>query len=346
MHDEQQSHSHFRAMRRVGPRIVAGAALAAMLTGAALATPSSASQTRRTAPFPLSIAVSTNVNAQAVVAQHLGYFAKVGLKVSLQNYATGVDDLTAVLTGQAGIGGGLAFPILNRLSSNGMGIIATSMRPKPGFYQLALRSPLTSASQLAGKKVGIITGTDEVYATYELLKHVGVNPASVNFVDFPDLYGAVAALQSGQIDATLVYPPGVTQAAKISGVHIVPATETGIEPAYMVASKQLLTNRPKVVTRALQAMIEANRWMLKHMHAAADILGRFVQAPGSTLYQSMTVEDYTVSWQPSDAISFNTIANFLVSQHLAQSPPALRNYLDINPLKSAERLAGAGAAKS
>ncbi|MDA8291473.1 MAG: ABC transporter substrate-binding protein [Actinomycetota bacterium] len=291
------------------------------------------------------IAISTNVNAQAVVAQDLGYFTKFGIKASLQNYATGVDGLTAVLTGQADIGGALAFPTLNRLSSNGLGIVATSMRPKPGFYQLALRAPLSSASQLAGKRVGIIAGTDEVYATYELLRHFGVDPSRVDFVDFPDLYGAVAALQGGQVDATLVYPPGVTQAAAISGVHVVPAPQTGIEPAFIVASRSMLTNHRKIVAEAMAAMIDANRWMAKHMRAAAALLGKFVQAPASALLQSMLAENYTVSWQPRDAVSFNTIANFLVSQKLAPAPPALRNYLDLNPLRSAVTLADNSAAK-
>jgi ABC-type nitrate/sulfonate/bicarbonate transport system substrate-binding protein len=314
-----------------------GAAVAAALACGVLASSASGAVASRHGMATVRFAVSTNVLAQAVVAEHLGYFKKYGINAKLQNYATGVDGLTAVLTGQADISAAFGFPVLGHLSSNGLGVIGTDMRPTPGFYQLAIKAPLTAASQLAGKRVGIITGTDEVYSTYQLLKSDGVNPSSVTFVGFPDLFGAVAALQAGQIDATLVYPPGSTQAAAIPGVKLVSATETGIEPCYIVASRRILTNSRKVVAEAMEALIQANTWMVKHLQAASNLVADFVQAPKDSLYKSMTVENYTVGWKGQDATSFTTIANFLAGQHYVQSAPILVNYLDLVPLRLATR---------
>ncbi|MHB8556043.1 MAG: hypothetical protein ACYDCB_10375, partial [Candidatus Dormibacteria bacterium] len=119
----------------------------------------------------------------------------------------------------------------------------------------------------------------------------------------------------------------------IPGVTIHPDTLTAaIEPAYIVVTRSFLRQNYTAVVNTLAALKEANTWMLSHMTAAAGIVGSFVGAPVSALEPSMKVENYTVSWTPSDLASFEAIARVLMNQHLVTVAPRPSQDINTGPI--------------
>lgn len=298
---------------------------------------SSVNSASKKPPTSVSFAVSTDVLAQAVVAQHNGNFKAYSIIPNITNYSTGVGALQAVLTGRADIGAALGYPTLSYMKSHQLVILASDMRPSPGFYSLAVRGPITIPGGLAGKTFGLETGTDQIYATSTYLHAYGLGLSKVKTINFPDLYGIVAALRSAQVDAALVYPPGVTEAAAIPGVKIYPATASGVEPAFIVTTKAYLKANTPVIVRVLTALRSANTWMLANMSAASNLVASFAGAPPNSLLSSMKKENYTVSWRSSDLAAFNNIATFLIKNHVLSNRPVAAQDIALGPINQATK---------
>ena len=289
-------------------------------------------------PAPATFAVSEDLFGQAIVANARGYFAGHGIKATVTNYSTGVATLEAALTGRADFAAALAFPTLTYLKSHALVIVAADMHPAPGFYSLALRSNIAYPHQLDKATWGLETGTDQVYQTSALLKAYGFSFSKAKTVSFSDQFGEISALRAGEISAALVYEQGIAQAKAIPGVSIYPdELKSAIEPAYIVVSRNYLAHNEGVVVRALQALREANAWMLPNMQQAAKIVGKFVGAPPSSLYSSMKGEDYTVSWSSSDLSAFKSISKVLLEQHLTNTLPSTATNINTAAIDAATK---------
>lgn len=300
--------------------------------GAATSTPA------RAHPAPVTFAVSEDLFGQAIVAKTKGYFAQHGIAPTVTNYSTGVATLEAALTGRADFAAALAFPTLTYLKSHQLVIVAADMHPAPGFYSLAVLSSIAFPNKLNAATFGLETGTDQVYQTSALLKTYGFSLSQVKTVQFSDQFGMISALRAGDISAALVYEQGITEAKAIPGVSIYPdKLKAGIEPAYIVVTRTYLAHNQRVVVEALQALREANAWMLANMQSAAQVVGKFVGAPASALYPSMKGESYTVSWSSSDLSSFTAISRVLVEQHLTTSVPSAATNINTTAIDAAMR---------
>ncbi len=287
------------------------------------------------ASVPITFATSGDLGAQGIIAEHLGYFKQNHLVVKLQNYSLGTDTLDAILTGQANFGCAIDFAAMTMMRSNQLRVVATIMRPSPGFYGLAVRGGISTPQGLVGKKIGIVKGTDQQYATIRYLEVNHVPLSSVHVVAFPDLYGLVAGLHTGQIDAAWVWSTGVNQAKSIPGVKILTRNNAGsLEPGYLLASKSFLNNHSAEVRNFLAALVKANHWMLSHLRQSSTIVAKEIGAPPAPTYQEMALENYTVSWNQSDASQFRAVASFMHHFGILKTTPSLHQDVILKPLSA------------
>ena len=327
-----------RGRAKWGVRVPVSALLLALLGVLLAACGSPAPKPTAVQPANVSFAVSEDLFGQAIVAEQKGYFAAHKITATVTNYSTGVGTLEAALTGRADFAAALAFPTLTYLKSHQLVIVSADMHPAPGFYSLAVRRPITYPGGLKNATFGLETGTDQVYQTSALLKNFGLSLTKVKTVQFSDLFGIVSALRAGDINAALVYETGIPESRAIPGVTIYPDTlKTGIEPAYIVVSRAFLSHHESVVVRCLQALREANSWMLANMKAASVLVGKYVGAPPSVLYPDMKGENYTVSWSSSDLSSFESIAKVLLEEHLTTTIPTPAGNIDTVPITAATK---------
>lgn len=140
--------------------------------------------------------------AQLWIAAQKNYFAAEGLNAEIL--------FTRTVTGvQAMIAGELHFvatgcPELFRAKRQGFDLRVVADFAPVNVYLIASRKEITDPKQLAGKRVGVnqFLDTSHVSARFAL-RHVGVDPDSVTFIQIGSTPERFAALRAGTVDGAV-----------------------------------------------------------------------------------------------------------------------------------------------
>jgi NitT/TauT family transport system substrate-binding protein len=162
------------------------------------------------------------------IAREKGFFRDERLDVEITYIQGNIRGVQALIAGevQAGIAGS-AGPIGARAAGEDAVIVAVPMNRLD--YTFVARQPVKSASDLAGKKIGIgaVGGSDEV-ATRIALRQLGVDPGSVTMLVTGGSAERLAALRVGSVDAATV--GGATFIGGGAGLHkVLDLTDLGVE---------------------------------------------------------------------------------------------------------------------
>lgn len=298
-------------LRRPALALVALLAVAALCIG--LADAGATSTSPRASAQTVRIAVdSFTLGSQAWVAQERGYFQRFGLNPQIQTYSTGVDGLDAVLTGQADMGIAIDFAALTRMATDQLRIVATALKPSPGFHQLAVRGDVRAASDLAGKTMAIATGTAQQYVTLKYLMRMRVPVIRVKLVTLPSAFDMVSALRSGSISAAFVWGPAVAQAQNAPGVSIL-TSDAGARASfvgYLVVKKEFLASDRRAVENTLRALSLATSYIRNNMSDSAQIISKYNRAPSETVLTSLRSQNFVVQLKTSDLDELRSKAGF------------------------------------
>src|SRR5215475_2459956 len=162
------------------------------------------------------------------IAREKGLFREERIEVEITYIQGNIRGVQSLLAGevQAGIAGS-AGPISSRAAGEDTVIVAVPMNRLD--YTFASRQPVTKASDLNGKRVGIgaVGGSDEV-ATRIALEQLGVNPATLTMIQVGGSAERLAALRAGSVDAATV--GGGTFVGAGAGLYkVLDLTELGVE---------------------------------------------------------------------------------------------------------------------
>ena len=155
-----------------------------------------------------------------VLANQLGEYEKMGLKVELVDLKGGSDALKAVLGGSADVVSGYFDHCVN-LAAKKQELQSFVVYDRyPGEVLVvspAHTAEIKSIKDLAGKKVGVSApGSSTDFFLKFLLKKNGLDPSSVAVIGVGLGGTAVAAMEQGQIDAAVMLDPSVTI---LQGIH-------------------------------------------------------------------------------------------------------------------------------
>jgi len=198
--------------------------------------------------------VPVMVFAPVFVAKDLGYYAEEGLDVDLEPFPGGSDPVVLTASGQldaAFVGVGPAF--WNGAAQNlPMKIIAPGhAEGDPVATPLMISKKacedgkITSVADLKGKKVSVNARGATEYWLNAALETGGltINDVDLQVLPFPD---AVAALDSGAVDAAMVGEPLATKAEQ-DGLAIRLASSFAvqdIQPTAIIGNQKWLTEHP------------------------------------------------------------------------------------------------------
>lgn len=209
------------------------------------------------------------------IAEQLGYFKAEGLEVEISDFAGGSRALQALVGGSADVVSG-AFEHTIAMQAKGQFVrefvlqgrapqivLGVSKKAMPNFKTVA---------DLKGKKIGVTApGSSTNIMTNFVLAKAGLKPTDVSFVGVGAGSGAVAAFQSGQIDAIANLDPVISMIERGGDLHIVADTrklkETeivfgGPMPAGCLYTKQeFIDKNPASVQALTNAMVRALKWL-------------------------------------------------------------------------------------
>ena len=210
--------------------------------------------------------------APVFVAKELGYFAEFGIDMTLEPLPGGSDMVVLTASGDfdAGIGGtgpaffnaidaGLPITVIAPGHQEGSPVATPLMISKEACESGAI----TSVADLAGKRVSVnARGATEYWLSAALATGgLTMDDVTVETLAFPD---AVAALQSGAIDAAMVGEPLATKAEQ-EGIAVRLASDfdvQNIQPTMVFANSSWAEENPELAAGVVAGFLKASRVMM------------------------------------------------------------------------------------
>jgi ABC-type nitrate/sulfonate/bicarbonate transport system substrate-binding protein len=150
------------------------------------------------------------------IAEKEGFFTKHHVKVDDVSTETAEAANKLLVTGEAQVGRGLA-PMIQSMQSSGGSLDLVDVGDalvRPPFY-LNVKQSVTDPSQLKGLKIGVSSDTDNTtIVTLDMLNRLDISEKDVDLVTAGGTSARFAGLQSGAIDASLLFPPVAQTAVK------------------------------------------------------------------------------------------------------------------------------------
>lgn len=260
-------------------------------------------------------------------AQSQGHFAAQGLNVSLTPPSNPADPLKLVASGQVPLG--ISYePDIITARSQGLHVTAVAALIPVALNSLIApnTSPVKSAAQLSGHKVGT-TGlpSDDLYLD-QMYRKFGIQGSSVTKVNVST--GLVAAMIAKKVDAT------IGGYRNIEGVQlqdlglnpmIVPVTEVGV-PEYnelvIVANSKKLEKDAAyqdTVRRFLAGLAKGVETAVAHPDLAEQAMGKVAKGYSAKLIKKMVDATLPLLQNPKgfgamDPAAWQSFANWMTSQ--------------------------------
>ena len=209
------------------------------------------------------------------IAETQGFFKAEGLDLTIVDFAGGSQALRAVVGGSADVVSG-AFEHTVNMQFKGQAMRAFALQGRAPQIVLGV-NPKTvpgfkSIADLKGKKVGVTApGSSTNVVVNFLLAKAGLKPTDVSIVGVGAGKGAVAAMQSGQIDAISNLDPVITLLQRGGHLKIVSDTRDpqeaervfgGPMPAgCLYAPVSFLEKNPNTAQAMTNAMVRACKWI-------------------------------------------------------------------------------------
>ena len=129
-------------------------------------------------------------------------------------------------------------------------------------HSILAKPDIRKPENLKGKKIGVTRiGSNPHYFALQALRHYGIDPREVAFIQTGGAPETFAALASGSIDGGVLTAPTDAQALALGFHYVVYGPELRIPYAAtsFVTRRAVIAKRPQVLGRFLKAMAEASR---------------------------------------------------------------------------------------
>jgi len=281
---------------------------------AASGTSASASSSTDLSSVTLHVGDQKGTGAEAVLSA-AGLLSTLPFKVAWSDFTSGPPMLQAMASGSVDIGGvGDAPPVF--AASGGEAVEIVGARKTNGDQDALLvpkGSPITSISQLKGKKIAYASGSSGNYNLLTVLNKASLTTKDVNLVNLQPAE-ALAAFTSGSVEAWDVWPPYVQQAVAQDGARVI-ATGSGYGNPYSfeVASKAAVADPSKAaaIKAYLTILNKAYIWTATHPNQWAAAWAKATGLPLSVMETAAKTDATTPVAITADT---TTAENDLVSQ--------------------------------
>jgi sulfonate transport system substrate-binding protein len=255
-------------------------------TTAAGTTSPSASSSVNLSSVTLNIGDQKGTGAEAVLTA-AGLLNTLPFHVTWSDFTSGPPMLEAMASSSVDIGGvGDAPPVF--AASGGEQVEIVGARETNGDQDALVvpkNSPITSISQLKGKKIAFGSGSSANYNLLTVLTKAGLTTKDVTLANLQPAL-ALAAFTSGDVAAWDIWPPYVQEVVAQDGARVL-ATGSGYGSPYSfeVASKAAVANPDKAaaIKVYLATLDKAYTWAAAHPSAWAVAWGKAAGLPASIM---------------------------------------------------------------
>ena len=256
----------------------------------------SASSSTDLSSVTLNVGDQKGTGAEAVLSA-AGLLNTLPFKVNWSDFTSGPPMLQAMASGSVDIGGvGDAPPVF--AASGGEAVEIVGARQTNGDQDALVvpkGSPITSISQLKGKKIAYATGSSANYNLLTVLNKASLTTKDVNLVNLQPA-DALAAFTSGSVEAWDVWPPYVQQVVAQNGAKVI-ATGSGYGNPYSfeVASKAAVADPKKAaaIKAYLTILNKGYGWTATHPQQWAAAWAKATGLPASVMETAAKIDGTT-----------------------------------------------------
>jgi len=360
--DEGPGARHASRSSRWRVLVVGGVAAALLLAACSSSTPSSKPSTSKSSTSTSNVAVTigyeNNGADPSMVTVHNGYFQKeLGSNVSLKLFTSGPTALSAIASGALQFMCGIGLPPVISAIARGVPLVVVWNQERyttDAGIVVKTSSGITSLAGLAGKTIGIDTGSESSFELPSLLAQKGVALSSVHQLNMtpPEME---SAWQTGQIQAAIVWDPAFDYLIAHGGTVLatdasLPADATSYN--ICVANTSFTSAHPAAAVDFVKAMQDGVSYMnsnpaqsLKDMESEAGISAATAKAElkGYDIYNLADQVTETVLGKGSGVATAGTTESLtnnwkeLYKQGFITTPPPsnMAQYVDPTPAASA-----------
>ncbi len=281
----------------------------------------------------ITLGVETSLLPAAVwVAENKGYFEGEGLNVTIEEFDSGKASLVAMLSEDEGIDVSAAAPtpiMFNSYEREDFFIFSTFAYAYEDIKVIANKdSGISSADDLVGKKIGTLMGSTGEFFTEIFLIYNSISTNDVELVDFAPSE-LPEALNSGEIDAQVIWEPHGTTAKNLLGDKYIQleSSEMYKTTFNFLTMKDFANENPEVLKSFLRAIEKANDFINDNKEEAQEI---------TTNRLNLSNEDVTLHWdeftfelslEQSFLINIEAEARWAIDNDLVEAEE-IPNYLD------------------
>ena len=293
-------------------------------------------------PDHLVIGVRTaNDHAPFYIADQQGLYRQRGLVVTVRLVASNTEIIEALQRGDFQVG---AVPVTTAIAAIAQGsplhIVAMTGRGSDGLL-VRREDSLTDLASLRGKRIATIRASILDVLLRQALKEAGLDPErDVELVYMGKLGDMIAALKTGQVDATSNTEPFMTDAERQGWGRIL-TYYTASWPDHpccvVVAHDRFARRNPEALRDILAVHCQAVDWANAHITQTAQIIVDYLQAytpelVASSLDPSRMRIDYHL-----EAAEIERMARLMAEQGLIERVPAVERLVDLAPLRDVQK---------
>ncbi len=249
------------------------------------------SSTVNVSSVTLNIGDQKGTGAEALL-QAAGLINKLPFKAKWSDFTSGPPMLQAMGSGSVDIGGvGDAPPVFAAAGGEKVKIVgARTAGPNGAATVVPKNSPITSISQLKGKKIAVAQGSSANYHILTVLNKAGLTTKQVT-LDYLQPADALAAFNSGHVDAWDIWSPYIEQVTVQNGARILAnGSGYGSNYSFEVASQSALADKAKAAAIGdyLKILNQAYVWSDTHSTTWAKLWGDATGLPGTVMNKAAT----------------------------------------------------------
>jgi NitT/TauT family transport system substrate-binding protein len=243
----------------------------------------SSSATAQVAKAPEKKSITIGVGGRSVfyylpltIAETRGFFKEEGLEVTINDFAGGAKALQAMLGGSVDVVTGSYEHTINMQAKN-QDIRALVVLARNSMVLVANKARgggISTVAELKGKKIGVSApGSSTHFFVLYLMAKSGLTAADASFISVGASAGAVASLETGELDALSNVDPVITKLQSDGKVNVLADARSlegsrrifGATPpaAVLYASKKFIDQNPETTQRLVNAFMKALNWIGK-----------------------------------------------------------------------------------
>lgn len=220
----------------------------------------------------------------AAFGEKLGIWDKYGITIDMKSMGGDARVQQAILAGAIDIGLGSG-PGIGALSKGVPAKAVAAIMYRPAGMALIGKAytPIKSAADLKGRKIGVTTGGSLTeWLARRAATSAGIDLKDVKIVPLGDLSSNTAALMSGSTDA-MVYGSEAGFGMQVKGTGKVIATFDQIVPHFVAhaifASDKYRAEKPEVVRNFVKGWLEVIDYMRSHKDETVEFASANLQLP-------------------------------------------------------------------